>query len=291
MTHPQPDPPQLMPFLHFQVAQRCFAALGNASKTFYLSETIKIAEKYEETTGPGLSSPEVRARLALLNGDLRSAEMIYLEQGDIERALEMYKNLQKWDDAIKLADRRGYSGIDNLSKEQMSYLLRSGQEEKAGQVLEVRGDTDQAMTLYLKAKQPTKAARLILKMPHLLHDDELLNRVIVALVNADLYELAGDLSQKMRQSKAAIDFYRKGKVFARAIELARTVSPEEVTALEEEWGDWLVSRRQTDASISHYIEAGATVKALEAAVNAKQWRKAVQVNIGPNNRFGCNSMC
>lgn len=32
-----------------------------------------------------------------------------------------------------------------------------------------------------------------------------------------------------------------------------------------------------DASISHYIEAGSTIKALEAAVGAKQWRKAVQV--------------
>lgn len=94
-----------------------------------------------------------------------------------------------------------------------------------------------------------------------------------------MYELAGDLSQKMNQPNAAIDYYRKGKVFARAIELARNVSPEEVTALEEEWGDWLISRRQADASISHYIEAGATAKALEAAVNAKQWLKAVQVQI------------
>lgn len=93
----------------------------------------------------------------------------------------------------------------------------------------------------------------------------------------ELYELAGDLSQKMNRSNAAIDYYRKGKIFARAIELARNVSPEEVTILEEEWGDWLVSRRQADASISHYIEAGATSKALEAAVNAKQWLKAVQV--------------
>lgn len=81
----------------------------------------------------------------------------------------------------------------------------------------------------------------------------------------------------MNQPNAAIDYYRKGKVFARAIELARSVSPEEVTTLEEEWGDWLVSRRQADASISHYIEAGATAKALEAAVQAKQYLKAVQV--------------
>lgn len=41
----------------------------------------------------------------------------------------------------------------------------------------------------------------------------------------------------------------------------------------------LVSKRQMDASISHYIEAGTTVKALEAAVGAKQWRKALQVYV------------
>lgn len=57
--------------MNFQVAQRCFAALGNASKAFYLNETIKIANQYEETIGPGLLCPEVRVRLALLNADLR----------------------------------------------------------------------------------------------------------------------------------------------------------------------------------------------------------------------------
>lgn len=40
----------------------------------------------------------------------------------------------------------------------------------------------------------------------------------------------------------------------------------------------LVTKRQMDAAISHYIEAGATVKALEAAVNARQFRKALQVS-------------
>lgn len=115
--------------------------------------------------------------------------MIYLEQGDIEKALDMYTGLQKWDEATKLADRRGYSGTDNLLKEQMSYLLTSGQEETAGQVLEARGDTDQAMTFYLKSKQPTKAARLILKLPHLLQDEELINRVIVSLVKSGIINL------------------------------------------------------------------------------------------------------
>lgn len=51
----------------------------------------------------------------------------------------------------------------------------------------------------------------------------------------------------------------------------------EVVLLEEEWGDYLVSHKQLDAAINHYIEAGKTVKALDAAVGARQWKKAVQI--------------
>ena len=47
--------------------------------------------------------------------------------------------------------------------------------------------------------------------------------------------------------------------------------------LEEEWGDHLAENKQLDAAINHYIEAGRTLKALESAVNAKQWKKAVQI--------------
>ena len=50
-----------------------------------------------------------------------------------------------------------------------------------------------------------------------------------------------------------------------------------VVQLEEEWGDHLVSKREMDAAISHYIEAGKTIKALDAAVHARQWKKAMQI--------------
>ena len=50
-----------------------------------------------------------------------------------------------------------------------------------------------------------------------------------------------------------------------------------VVQLEEEWGDYLVSKREMDAAISHYIEAGRTIKALDAAVHARQWKKAMQI--------------
>lgn len=263
---------------NLRVAQRCFAALGNASKTFYLSETIKVGEKYSETTGqPELYCPEVQARLALLAGDLRAAERIYIDQGDIESALQMYIKLRRWDDAIKLAERRGYHGLSELKEKQMSYLLSTNQEEKAGEVLEERGEKDKALTLYMKANKPGRAAKLALKTPSLLQNEDLVARISTSLIRSELYEIAGDLAQKTAQSETAMKLYRRGNAYSRAIEIARHISPHEVITLEEEWGDFLVSKRQLDASISHYIEAGSTLKALDAAMGAKQYRKAVQI--------------
>lgn len=68
-----------------------------------------------------------------------------------------------------------------------------------------------------------------------------------------------------------------GKVWNKAVDLARLVNPEQVVQLEEEWGDSLVENKQMDAAISHFIEAGCTRKALDAAVAARQWKKAMHI--------------
>lgn len=68
-----------------------------------------------------------------------------------------------------------------------------------------------------------------------------------------------------------------GKIWNKAVELARSINPEQVVELEEEWGDSLVENKQSDAAINHFIEAGCTKKALEAAVSARQWKKAVYI--------------
>jgi hypothetical protein len=51
----------------------------------------------------------------------------------------------------------------------------------------------------------------------------------------------------------------------------------QVVALEEEWGDWLVNQRQLDSAIAHFIESGNAGKAIEAAMAARQWPRAVQI--------------
>ena len=61
------------------------------------------------------------------------------------------------------------------------------------------------------------------------------------------------------------------------MDLARREFPGEVTRLEEEWGDWLMASKQVDAAINHFIEAGKNVKAIEAALECRQWAKAAGI--------------
>lgn len=44
-----------------------------------------------------MDCPEVWARIAVLNGQLQAAEALYLEQNQVEKAIQMYLSLHKWE--------------------------------------------------------------------------------------------------------------------------------------------------------------------------------------------------
>ena len=51
----------------------------------------------------------VRAKLAILDKNFKTAENILLEQGHVDEAIEMYQELHKWDEAIAVAEAKvGY---------------------------------------------------------------------------------------------------------------------------------------------------------------------------------------
>lgn len=50
-----------------------------------------------------------------------------------------------------------------------------------------------------------------------------------------------------------------------------------VIVLEQQWGEYLMERRQWGAAVAHLIEAGDSKGALSAAVRAQQWAKALQI--------------
>ncbi|XP_074640366.1 intraflagellar transport protein 172 homolog [Tubulanus polymorphus] len=260
------------------IAERCFAALGDVSKAKYLQETNKIAAEAAKTMGGnGFDHYKVRARMAILDKKFKQAEGIYLEQNNIDEAMEMYQELHKWENAIVVAELKAHPELENLKRHYYQWLLETGQEEKAGEVKEQEDDFMAAINLYLKAGLPARAARVATSHEELMNNSELINRVASALLKGEFYERAGDLFEKIRNSARAMECYRKGKAYRRAVEMARYAFPADVVKLEEEWGDFLVSSKQLDAAINHFIEAGANQKAVEAAITSRQWHKAVQI--------------
>uniref|UniRef100_A0A8C2A3K4 Intraflagellar transport protein 172 homolog n=1 Tax=Cyprinus carpio TaxID=7962 RepID=A0A8C2A3K4_CYPCA len=235
------------------IAERCFAALGDVSKARFLNETNKIADSVSrEYGGDGTDHYQVKARLAMLDKNFKLAEMYYMEQNAVDEVMEMYQELHMWDECIAVAEAKGHPELDNLRRSYYSYLMETNQNEKAGEVKENEGDFIGAVNLYLKAGLPAKAACLT--------------------CNNGMW-----LEKWTRNNQKALECYRKGNAFKKAVDLARVAFPAEVVKLEEVWGDYLVQQKQMDAAINHYIEAGCSTKAIEAAIAARQWKKALHI--------------
>eukprot|EP00744_Colponema_vietnamica_P002535 GILI01003961.1.p1 GENE.GILI01003961.1~~GILI01003961.1.p1 ORF type:complete len:1242 (-),score=439.08 GILI01003961.1:257-3580(-) len=262
---------------NLRVAQRCFAALGDMSKSRYLHKVNQLAQQYaQELGGDGHRHFAVQARMAILNKQFPRAEAILLDQNQTEECMEMYQELHKWEEAIRVAEKMNHPDVKEHKANFYQWLLETHQEEKAAELKERQGDYQTAVALYLKGGLPARAAALIQTTPQQ-YSQELLERVATALTNANMHDKAGDLFEKMDMLQRALDAYIRGQAYRKAVDLARRSFPSQVVSLEEQWGDWLVSQRQVDAALHHYIEAGVFQKAIEAAINARQWSRALQL--------------
>uniref|UniRef100_A0A672V1K1 Intraflagellar transport 172 n=1 Tax=Strigops habroptila TaxID=2489341 RepID=A0A672V1K1_STRHB len=256
------------------IAKRCFAALGNMAKAQFLHETSTIADQAAQEHVSQTSV--VSMAMCLLNGAFRLT-LCSLTQNATEEAMDMYQELHMWDECIVVAEAKGHPMLDKLRRDYYQWLLDTQQEEKAGEVQEGQGDYLAAISLYLRAGLPAKAARLAMSRDELLTNGDIINKVSMALIRGELYEQAGDLLEKVGNSRRALECYCKGSAFLKAVELARLAFPGEVVKLEEAWGDHLVQQKQLDAAINHYIEARCSIKAIEAALGARQWKKAIYI--------------
>lgn len=127
-----------------------------------------------------MDCPEVWARIAVLNGQSQAAELLYLEQNQVEKAIQMYLSLHKWENgktkkfnfeivitcillhiilAIHLAESKNRTDVDDLKSQYHCWLLDTCQEEKAAEIKEMEGDKRSALQLYMKAGLFSKAAK------------------------------------------------------------------------------------------------------------------------------------
>jgi intraflagellar transport protein 172 len=76
----------------------------------------------------------------------------------------------------------------------------------------------------------------------------------------------GDFYERLNELQRALDSYIRGNAFRKAVELARKCFPFRVVELQEHWGDYLVSQKQIDMAINHYIEAKVSIKMKKSTV-------------------------
>jgi intraflagellar transport protein 172 len=136
---------------------------------------------------------------------------------------------------------------------------------------------------------------MLFQGPELQRNQDIVERVCASLTKAGMFGVLGDVYEATAQHQRALEAYKKANAFNKAVDVCRAVFPNEVridvmeqsaeicllnalcmhsskvVPLEEAWGDFLVSQKQLDASINHYIEAGCNVKAIEASIQARQW--------------------
>ncbi|RWS27118.1 Wimple/ift172-like protein, partial [Leptotrombidium deliense] len=244
------------------IAERAFAAVGDITRASYVRECLEDPNK-----------------LLLLENDWST-----FETNDFDAAIETYLTLHKWTKAIDLAARWGRTDVkDDLERKYYSWLLETGQEAEAGSLMEKAGKLEEAVKLYMKSGRMIQAASAILSASSKRNFDmgsTLIETVIKDLISAKFYTEAGKLYElpTINNNSEALNCYIKAKAFDKAIDLARREFPEEVVKLEGQYGEYLLTEAHDAASaVNHFIEAGKTERALEAAIKGSLFERAAEI--------------
>ncbi|CUG89196.1 WD40 repeat-containing protein, putative [Bodo saltans] len=261
------------------IAERCFAALGDVAKAHSLNRINQLASdaaKASNGVTNGYDHYSVRAELCILNKEFRKSEQIYLDNGRVEDAMAMWDELNKFDESIQVAESRGHTDVANQRARFFAWLMETAQYEKAGELKEREGKFIDAINLFLRGGTPARAANVV-NVNGVKPEQQQLEAIAAALFKAQIFEKAGDFFEKLNMNERALDAYKRGHVYSRAVEYAKRVFPDRVVSLEDSWGDHLVQQKQVDQAINHYIEAHQYLKAVQAAIGSRQWSKAATI--------------
>eukprot|EP00760_Papus_ankaliazontas_P035970 PhM_4_TR811/c0_g1_i1/m.62923/K19676/IFT172; intraflagellar transport protein 172 len=262
--------------LKLNIAERCFAALGDVAKARAIAAINKMAQDVSSEGFSGYEHYDVQAQIAILNKEFKRAEQLYLEHSQLEKAMDMWRELHRMDECVALAESRNHEKAGQLRSEYFQWLMDTKQEGLAAEIREKDKKYLEAINLYLQGGMPARAAQVVTTYK-INVESVLLESIASALFKACIFEKAGEFFENLDMTDRAVEAYKKGRAYGRAVELSRKAAPKHVVDLEEEWGDWLVHQKKVDVAINHYIEAHKYGKAIEAAITARHWNKAISI--------------
>ena len=253
----------------FIVAEVSYARLGDLSRSRFLHKLNKLIDQN------GINNCQVQARIAMLQCNFKQAECCLIEHDQLDAAIDMYKSMHMWNELLDLAEIRCPSRAPALRDEYFNHLMSTGQFQTAARLKAARGQVNDAVDLCLQGNKPQLAAEILLQHEEAANP-QLLQHVAEALAGKR-EDIAGQIYEKLGNTKAALEAYRKGHAFYNALELAKNAEPESVVPIQKEWADYLSSTGQNDAAIAHYADAGNYAEAVNCALRAQQWNQAADI--------------
>lgn len=192
---------------HFLISARCYAAMENVAKARYFQILYDISKRYKDTYE---SNSEILAKTALLDGNMYMVENAYVEVGELENALKLFKSIHKWDIAIKLADKIGYKDSSQLKNEYVDYLTSADRIEKIAEIYKNDGNIEESATLFLKSKRFMRATNLLLENFNLF-TETIITTILKQLIKNEYYEAAAQIYERLDNKDMALECYKRGK--------------------------------------------------------------------------------
>ena len=138
------------------IAMRCFASLGKYSKISYIKKILKEQEK-------NANNPLVEAKILVLEKEFKEAEELMIKNNMIKEAIDVFKEMHKYEDSLRLAEKFHIEEYETMKKEYLEWLVESEMFDKAAEVKIKDGCLIEAIKYYIQGDMQVKAANLIIR--------------------------------------------------------------------------------------------------------------------------------
>ena len=211
---------------NLMIAQRCFAALGNFSKMKYLKNLNKVknqniieenknAENKNENNNNGnqqnnnennannnnnnndnekrINQIIVEAKLLLVKKRFEEAKKLLLDNNLIREAIDIFKEIHKYLDAIQIAEEFKLPESELMKKEYLDWLNANEMYDEIASIKIKEGSFIEAVKCYIQGDMQVKAVNLIIKYKVAV-DKNTLNYLMNSLNELGLTEIAKKLT-------------------------------------------------------------------------------------------------
>ena len=199
---------------NLMIAQRCFAALGDFSKMKYLKNLYKIKknnaldnnnnkndnkQNAENIIEKKINQIIVEAKILLFKKKFDEAKKLLLDNNLIQEAIDIFKEIHKYLDAIEIGEQYKLPESELMKKEYLEWLEANEMYDEIANIKIKEGSFIEAVKYYIKGDMQVKAVNLIIKYKIKI-DNNTLTYLMNSINELGLNDIAKKLNSFMEEN-------------------------------------------------------------------------------------------